>query len=265
MIPPLSKRKTILFVMLLIVGIGVLAYPTISNFINGRHGSYAIAQLQEQLENADIAEQRRLAEAYNEKLRAAPKEITEEEYEAILNIANGMMGSLQIPKIEVNLPIYHGVSEETLTKGAGHMPESAFPIGGEGNHAVVTGHTGLPSAELFTDLTALTEGDRFYISILGETLTYEIDQIKVVLPNEGQDLAAVPGEDYCTLVTCTPYGINSHRLLVRGSRMETEEKMAEQIQTGENGEVRLTSLWLLLPVALITVRFVALFLVGRKK
>lgn len=227
----MNKRKTILFLILLLIGTGVLLYPTLSNFVNQRHGSYAIAQLQGQLENADITKQRRLAEEYNERLRTSPEEIPEEEYNDILNIANGMMGYIQIPKIEVNLPIYHGVSEEVLTQGVGHLPQSAFPIGGEGNHAVLTGHTGLPSAELFTGLTELTEGDTFYISILEQTLAYEVDQIKVVLPSEGQDLAAVPGKDYCTLVTCTPYGVNSHRLLVRGHRAALQqEEVVQQLQ-----------------------------------
>ena len=140
---------------------------------------------------------------------------------ACLNLAgDGMMGYIEIPEIDIYLPIYHGVSEEVLSKGIGHMPNSAFPIGGEGNHAVLTGHTGLPSAKLFTDLTELEEGDRFYIHILDLVLCYTVDQIKVVLPNEGQDLSIVPGKDYCTLVTCTPYGINSHRLLVRGIRTD---------------------------------------------
>lgn len=211
-----------LTVLLLIAGVCVLAYPAVSNWINNLNASHAIQELQTNLESADITEQRHMAEIYNQKIRNS-EDITEEEYNDILNIANGIMGYLQIPKIEVNLPIYHGISEEVLAKGAGHMPQTAFPIGGEGNHAVLTGHTGLPSAELFTDLAQLQEGDTFSICILGETLAYQVDQIKVVLPSEGQDLVPVPGEDYCTLVTCTPYGVNSHRLLVRGQRAQMDD------------------------------------------
>lgn len=235
----MKKKSTILILLLLLIGVGVLAYPTVSNLVNQQHGSYAIQELQAELltvEDEKIAEQRRLAEEYNAKLLGAvpadafssEKTDLTEEYESILNFSGGMMGYLQIPKINVNLPIYHGTGEEVLAKGVGHMPESAFPIGGEGNHAVLTGHTGLPSAELFTDLTEMAEGDMFYISILNDTLAYEVDQIKVVLPSEGQDLTAVPGKDYCTLVTCTPYGVNSHRLLVRGKRAELPQQEAQQ-------------------------------------
>ena len=226
----MNKRNTILLVLLLLLGIGILTYPMVSNLVNRFHGSYAIQEFQTRVENADITAEREKAVEYNEKIRdsipvdgfASEQTDADDSYNGILNFGGGMMGYLQIPKIDVNLPIYHGTSEEVLAKGVGHLTQSALPIGGEGNHAVLTGHTGLPSAELFNDLTELQEGDSFYIGVLGEKLTYQVDQIKVVLPSEGQDLTAVPGEDYCTLVTCTPYGINTHRLLVRGHRVETE-------------------------------------------
>lgn len=244
------------------VGVAVLAYPMVSNFINQQHGSYAIQELREQLQQVDsgeIARQRRLAEEYN---AALPEQ--GENYDAILNFGNGIMGYIQIPKISVDLPIYHGSDEEVLTKGVGHMPESAFPIGGEGNHSVLTGHTGLPSAELFTDLTELEEGDLFYITILGDTLVYQVDQIKVVLPSEGQDLAEVPGKDYCTLVTCTPYGVNSHRLLVRGIRVETAPEEAEQLRqetTVRNG----LPVWLFAALAAVILILLLLLLWIRKR
>lgn len=217
--------------MLLLIGIGILLYPTVSNWINQMHGSYAIQEFQTRVESADITLERQKAEAYNQKIRESlpsdgfsdEEDGAEEGYEDILNFGGGMMGYLQIPKINVNLPVYHGTGEEVLAKGVGHLTQSALPIGGEGNHCVLTGHTGLPSAEMFNDLTELEEGDEFRICVLNETLTYRVDQIKVVLPSEGQDLAAVPGKDYCTLVTCTPYGINTHRLLVRGHRIPTEQ------------------------------------------
>lgn len=159
-----------------------------------------------------------MAEAYNLSLLQGAVETGE--YEQILNISDGIMGYLKIPRIHVSLPIYHGTGEEILRKGVGHLPESAFPIGGKGNHTVLTGHTGLPSARLLTDLRDLEEGDCFYISILGDSLCYRVEKIQVVLPEKADSLIPVPGEDLCTLVTCTPYGINSHRLLVTGKRTE---------------------------------------------
>lgn len=215
----MRRGKETAIYLLLLVGLGVMLYPAVSDWINRLGGSYAIQQMHSRLENTDIDRQMAMAEEYNRKIREK-EECTQEEYREILNISQGMMGYLQIPKIQADLPIYHGVGEETLAKGVGHMPETAVPIGGEGNHSVLTGHTGLPSAKLLTDLTELETGDLFYISILGQQLTYQVDQIKVVLPSDSRDLAPVPGKDYCTLVTCTPYGVNSHRLLVRGIRQE---------------------------------------------
>ena len=262
----MNKRKTILVLILLAVGIGILCYPAFSNFINQLNGSLAIQQLQENMESEDVAKQRARAEAYNRKVRTAPDELSEAEYEGILNIANGMMGYLQIPAISVTLPIYHGVSEEVLRQGVGHLPQSAFPIGGAGNHAVLTGHTGLPSAELFTDLTQLREGERFYVTILGETLVYEIDQIKVVLPDEGEDLAPVAGMDYCTLVTCTPYGVNSQRLLVRGHRVEAEqEEILLPLENPANAPTGWPVIWLLLTPVPVLVILIGLIMRKKRK
>lgn len=234
------KTSTILALLLLLCGIGVLIYPALSDYVNRINGSYAIQELNNQLaqtERESITRQRTLAQAYNADLSggvtgdvfAATVEGDQlERYNHIMDFGNGIMGSVQIPKIDVSLPIYHGVDSVVLSKGVGHIPQTAFPIGGSGSHAVLTGHTGLPAAELFTDLTQVELGDLFYISILEGTLAYQVDQIKVVLPHESDDLMPVPGEDYCTLVTCTPYGINSHRLLVRGIRVELEETEVEQ-------------------------------------
>lgn len=228
------KPKAITFaaISLLVAGVCILLYPGVSNKINQCLGSYAIQSLKKELQNTDseaLELERQRAEHYNEQILVDPKEISENEYLEILNFADGMMGYIQIPDIGVDLPIYHGVSEEVLSKGVGHLPGSAIPIGGSGNHAVLTGHTGLPSAELFTHLSELTEGDIFHISVLDEVLTYRIDQIKVVLPGETGDLMPEPGEDLCTLVTCTPYGINSHRLLVRGSREHTQTNSEQTV------------------------------------
>lgn len=256
----MRKGKNIWFLLLLLVGVGILAYPSVSNLINRSHGSYAIEQLQIKLKSVDTEEkerQRRLAEEYNALLG---QEEMEDKYNDILDFSHGIMGYIRIPKIHVDLPIYHGVEEDVLLKGVGHLPNSAFPIGGEGNHAVLTGHTGLPSAKLFTDLTELEEGDLFYISILDETLAYRVDQTKVVLPSEGGDLTRVPGQDYCTLVTCTPYGINSHRLLVRGQRTQMLQEETETEKQEEAAQKQGYWIWLIpfVPV-------VALLILMRKK
>lgn len=204
-----------------------MSYPTISNFYNELTGSYAIQEFVENMagqDEVDLAEQRMMAEVYNAALQTNIDKINcPYDYNDIMDFGNGMMGYIEIPVIDVYLPIYHSVDERVLTKGVGHIPKTAFPIGGEGNHSVLTGHTGLPSAELFTDLEELEEGDRFYIHIAGDIVAYEVDQILVVLPEEVDDIMPVAGKDYCTLVTCTPYGINSHRLLVRGYQIEIEE------------------------------------------
>ena len=231
--PPLSDFKEIIVrkkitiilpVILFLFGMAAIGYPVISNWINGLNGSYAIARLQQRLENEDDAwleEQFLLARNYNEKLKQntdSEKESLLEAYSGILDFGDGIMGYIHIPSIDVTLPIYHGVDARVLEKGVGHMPQSAFPIGGEGDHAVLTGHTGLPTAKLFTDLNRLQEGDVFSVTVGNRTITYVVDQIRVVLPGETEALQPIPGMDCCTLVTCTPYGINSHRLLVRGSR-----------------------------------------------
>ena len=220
-------RKWIMMVAaaMMVLGLGVLLYPSVSSAVNRVNGSYAIQEFQQQLGTMDDGQKEAeltAAKAYNAMLKNsdAGSAAQESEYYNILDFGNGIMGYIHIPGIDVKLPIYHGVSTEVLEKGVGHLPTSAFPIQGEGNHAVLTGHTGLPSASLFTDLHKMQEGDLFQVSVGGNALTYQVDQIKVVLPNETDDLQAVPGEDYCTLVTCTPYGVNSHRLLVRGSRIE---------------------------------------------
>lgn len=233
-----KNTSTILVVLLMVAGLAVMLYPTLSNIYNEVTGSYAIQEFNENLADRDeleLIEERAKAELYNASL-VNTGIVTEcpYEYKDIMDFGNGMMGYIEIPTVEIYLPIYHGVSENVLSKAVGHIVKSAFPIGGEGNHSVLTGHTGLPSAELFTDLDKVVEGDTFYIYALGETLAYEVDQIVVVLPEEVDDIQPVPGEDYCTLVTCTPYGINSHRLLVRGHRIEyiPEVEVVEPVEQG---------------------------------
>lgn len=234
------KISLILALLLLLVGLGILIYPTLSDYINRKNGSYVIQDLSQQMEKMQeqkLREERTAAEAYNEKCSGIETQ-TEcpSEYGQIMDFGGGVMGYIQIPEIEVNLPVYHGVEEDVLTKGVGHLPQTAFPIGGTGNHAVLSGHTGLPGAALFTDLTELETGDWFYINVLEETLAYQVDQIQVVEPGDSRYLAPVPGEDLCTLVTCTPYGINSHRLLVRGTRVLQQESIPDQPDLLSGGE-----------------------------
>ncbi len=221
----------LLAALLFLIGAGIFLYPSVSNYFAGREQISVIREYREQLdtaEEAELAAEWEKAETYNESLAGDPVRdpfvpgsgyALPENYEEVLNV-NGVMGYVEIPKIGVLLPIYHGTTDEVLEKGVGHIESTALPIGGTYRHAVLTGHRGLPSAELFTRLDEMKTGDIFLIHVLGKTLAYEVDQIKTVLPTELDDLRAVPGEDLVTLLTCTPYGVNTHRLLVRGSRTE---------------------------------------------
>ena len=220
---------TILLVLILLTGVSLLLYPTVSDYWNSFHQSQAIASYVEavaEIDNTDYEKMWQEAVAYNEKLkdnsgRWTPTDEELEEYERLLNVSDtGIMGYIEIPKIKVSLPIYHGTDEAILQIAIGHIPGSSLPVGGKGTHCVVSGHRGLPSAKLFTDLDQLEEGDLFMMRILDETLTYEVDQVRIVEPEELSDLEINEDKDLCTLVTCTPYGINSHRLLVRGHRVE---------------------------------------------
>ncbi|MBR3448826.1 MAG: class C sortase [Oscillospiraceae bacterium] len=216
---------------LFLVGFSVLLYPAVSAYINEKHASHLVAGYNDKVENATDEELDRLFEeaaAYNKTLRETsgsfyhPQSV--EGYRDVLDITGtGIMGYITIPKIKVELPVYHGIDEGVLQIGAGHLEGSDLPIGGVSVHSVLSGHRGLPSAKLFTNLNKLDKGDRFIITILNRTLNYEVDQIKIVKPTESDDLLRIAGEDHCTLLTCTPYGINSHRLLVRGIRVDDPE------------------------------------------
>ena len=227
-------RKIIRFfmVVVLLVGIAIIGYPSFANWWNQQQQNGAIVRytrMVEAMEPEEIVKMREEAIAYNESHPVQPAAEMEGaarmEYNSVLDVSGtGIMGYVEIPKIGVNLPIYHGTSESVLQIAVGHLEGTSLPVGGAGTHCVLTGHTGLPSAELFTRIDELREGDQFSLAVLGENLLYEIDQIEVVLPMELNLLGAVEGEDYCTLVTCTPYGINSHRLLIRGRRMAAEKE-----------------------------------------
>ena len=232
---PKSKKKkrfsfsTLIAVLLVTVGAGLIAYPTFSDWWNSYHQSRAIASYVTAVEETDPKVIEKLfndARAYNDTLinNGSRFTMTDEErkqYQSILDLTGtGIMGYIQISSLGVNLPIYHGVDEKYLQVAIGHIEGSSVPVGGLSTHAAVSGHRGLPRARLFTDLDKMVEGDTFTITVLNKTLTYEVDQIRIVTPDDMSDLAIERGADYVTLITCTPYGINTHRLLVRGHRIE---------------------------------------------
>lgn len=232
--PRKGKKKrisisTIILTVIFLVGLGVMLYPTVSDYWNSFHQTRAIANYDAvvaELDETDYEALFQAAEEYNEKLRGLGAPFSEHEelselYYSVLDVAgNGIIGYINIPKINVNLPIYHGTSDSVLNVAAGHLEGSSLPIGGEARHSVLSAHRGLPSAKLFTDLDELEVADIFTITVLNQVLTYEVDQILIVEPTQMEALNVTAGQDYCTLLTCTPYGINSHRMLVRGHRVE---------------------------------------------
>ena len=239
-----SKLPTIILCIILLAGVCIMAYPTVSDLWNARHAPRSIASYIEQVDNTSQAMKEELlqeADDYNRTLDLGVHFKLDEEayarYESVLDITGtGIMGYVQIPSIHVNLPVYHGTDEAVLQIAAGHIAGSSLPTGGAGTHAVISGHRGLPSARLFTDLDRLVEGDIFMVTVLDRVCTYQIDQIHIVFPEEIADLAIEEGKDYMTLVTCTPYGINTHRMLIRGHRIGTPESGGSVIVTA--GAVR---------------------------
>lgn len=240
----MSKYKNINIVLFaaFLVGLSVMFYPVISNWWNEKHTTVAIADYVGCVNNMSEDEKVRLMEQardYNRKLAELSDPFTQydeiEGYEDILDVSGtGIMGYINIPMIGGDFPIYHGTSPEVLNVAAGHLQGSSLPIGGSGTHAVISAHRGLPTAKLFTDLDKLEKGDMFSITILDETLTYLVDDIQVVEPEDMNKLAVIENEDHVTLMTCTPYGINTHRLLVRGKRIETVDTDVKEYNiTGE--------------------------------
>ena len=223
-----NRITTVLLALVFLAGLSLLLYPTVSDYWNSFHASRAVAAYAQEVADLNGAEYDRLLEAardYN--ARAAQRsntfaltEAEQEEYQSLLNMdGTGIMGYIEIPNIKLSLPVYHGTEESVLQIAVGHLDWSALPVGGEGTHCVLSGHRGLPSAKLFTNLDQLREGDTFLLRVLDEILTYEVDQILIVEPQDTAALEIVEGQDYCTLVTCTPYAINTHRMLVRGTRV----------------------------------------------
>ena len=223
------SKSTIALFVIFAIGLSLMLYPVVSDYWNSFHQSRAIASYMESVSHLDQAEYDALLEEareYNQSLvghatRFTFSEEEKAEYLSLLGSTGGAVGYIEIPTVKISLPVYLGTSEAVLQTGVGTMEGTSLPVGGESTHAVLTGHRGLPSATLFTHLDKLVEGDLFHIHILNETCTYEVDQILIVEPEDMDSLSIVEGKDYCTLVTCTPYGINTHRLLIRGHRVET--------------------------------------------
>ncbi len=227
--------STIILILVFLTGLSLLLYPSVSDYWNSFHQTRAIARYTESVAEMDTEQYEQMrAEArnYNRSLlynenRYIMSDAQRERYHGLLNISGGgIMGYIEIPSIKCSLPVYHGVDDAVLQVAVGHIEGSSLPVGGEGSHCALSGHRGLPSAKLFTNLDKMAEGDTFMLRILDEVLTYEVDQITIVLPEEMDGLNIDPKKDYCTLVTCTPYGVNSHRLLVRGHRIENELEAA---------------------------------------
>lgn len=227
------KLSTMLLILVFFAGLSLLLYPSLSDYWNSFHASQAVATYSEEVRNLNADKYDRLigeAREYNAALPGRYKafflsESDHSTYNALLDVnGTGVMGYIEIPTIQISLPIYHGTEDEVLQIAVGHLDWSSLPVGGEDTHCVLSGHRGLPSAKLFTNLDKLVAGDKFVIRVLDEVMTYEVDQILIVEPNDLSALAIEKGKDLCTLVTCTPYGVNSHRLLVRGHRVENESE-----------------------------------------
>lgn len=274
-----QKRKykgDIFRVIGLIIALSVLLYPTVSNYLYEKNCSKVISSYDEhavQLSEQEKKEMLEGARKYNQELLgnldlqdpfSPVKEEADKRYQGLLDTNGaGMMGYIRIPKIDVELPIYHGTEESVLQSGVGHFEGTSLPVGGESTHAVLTGHRGLPSKLLFTDLDEMEIGDIFYIKILGETLAYQVNQILTVLPEDTKELSIVRGEDYVTLVTCTPYAVNTHRLLIRGIRIPYEEAIAQVPDEEVTPELPFQVKLLILAIMILIVIFV-FYLIWKK-
>jgi len=268
------KKNTfsnIMLILMLVIGLSLLLYPSFSDYWNRMHQTRAIARYAEQVANLNDEDYSNIwkeAIEYNryvyeqEKDGYFPTDEDLEIYNRVLNVAqDGIMGYVEIPDIKVDLPIYHGTEEHVLQVAVGHLEWTSLPIGGEGTHSALSGHRGLPSARLFTDLDQLQVGDIFKLYILDELLTYEVDQIKIVEPDNTDYLKIQEGKDLCTLVTCTPYGVNSHRLLVRGHRIENLKETVQLRVTSDAIQIEplLIAIILFIPILLLELILVMIF------
>ena len=267
-----DKKWNVILLLALVLGFFFLAYPSVADYWNNFHQYRAIMQYADQVASMKMEEYMAYIEeahAYNRKLtrKGIVWDHTEEdlkEYESVLAFNNsGNMGYIDIPKINIKLPVYHGISEEVLQKSIGHLPETSLPVGGRSTHCVLSGHRGLPSAKLFSDLDKLVEGDVFTLSILNETYSYEVDRIRVVKPEDLSELRIIPGQDLCTLVTCTPYGVNTHRLLVRGHRVANAHGNALVVADALMLEPAFVAPFLMIPM--IVLLLILLFVQPEKK
>ena len=265
---------TILLVIVFLVGLSLLLYPSFSDWWNSMHQSRAVASYVEQVAAIDKKQYEdiwKAARQHNQELleRDNPFVLEEERinaYEQLLNLGGtGVMGYVEIPQIGVTLPIYHGTDEAVLQIAVGHLEWTSLPVGGESTHSVISGHRGLPSAKLFTDLDKLVEGDIFIFRVLDEILTYEIDQILIVEPHEVQNLQVEEGKDLCPLLTCTPYGINSHRLLVRGHRVENTEEAKVVRVTSDAVQIDPVIVAPVVALPMLLMLFIILMIPKRKK
>lgn len=252
-----NRTLIVLMILIFLAGLSLLLYPAVSNFVNSRSQARAIATYLEEVDDLDAetcARMISLAKKHNESLLERDNDFSlnpqqQQQYDSLLNLTgSGIMGYVEIPCIDCTIPVYHSTEEDVLQHAAGHVDWSSLPVGGPDTHCVISGHRGLPSAELLTHIDRLRVGDRFYINVLGERLEYQVDQIKVVLPADASDLTIVPDGDYVTMVTCTPYGINSHRLLVRGVRIIDGRPVNGQIILTNEAEA--VSMIYVLPVGL---------------
>lgn len=271
-IPMKKKLSTIILILIFLTGLSLLLYPTLSDYWNSRHASRAIASYVEQAANLNEEEYAAFlsaARAFNQSLPDSAVGLSDAqyaEYEQLLNVGGtGIMGYVEIEKIDVSLPIYHGTDEAVLQVGVGHLEWSSLPVGGEGSHCVLSGHRGLPSARLFTNIDQLIEGDTFVLHVLNEILTYQVDQILIVEPQDTSALQIVEGEDYCTLLTCTPYGVNSHRLLVRGHRVDNAEVPATVRVASDAAQVEPVVVAPLVALPMLLILLIVLVVKTRKK
>ena len=268
-----KNRSTIILILIFLVGLSVMLYPTLSDYVNQLHQSRAVASYAQDVDtmtDADYSAYFDAADAFNAQVAANENALYRPDqlsgYNETLDITGtGIMGYITISKIGVELPIYHGTSDGVLQVAAGHLEGSSLPVGGAGTHAVISAHRGLPSAKLFTDLDQLAEGDTFILRILDETLTYEVDQIRTVEPYELDDLGIEEGKDYCTLVTCTPYGINTHRLLVRGRRVDNQPEARTVRVTADAMQIEPVLVAPLVAVPMLFVLLILLLVKTRRK
>lgn len=272
----MKKKKSIstniLLVLVFVAGLSLLLYPSVSNFVNTRNQTRVIADYRTELNTVDQETHAKMLAAardYNATLLTRQNAFTltpeqQRQYEALLDVSgSGVMGYVEIPCIDVTLPVYHTTEEDVLQTAAGHVEWSSLPVGGESTHCVISGHRGLPTAELMTHIDRLRVGDRFYMNVLGQALEYQVDQVKVVLPEDTTYLQIEEGQDFVTLVTCTPYGVNSHRLLVRGTRvLDGRVSVGRMLLTNEVEDV---SLIYVLPVALILLVCIVLVIIGVRR